>query len=155
MTTVIDCDQHLYEARSTWLDHIDPAHRDDALAIVDDDQGYPWVTWRGRQLGLADVQLPGDTAPLGRRRRRQRAGEPPEYSYDETLPEDYWEPSARVAKLKELGVDEAVLFPNYGLLWERELSVDLPALTANMGAWNRWCAAAKRGWMAVRRGGCR
>ena len=32
------------------------------------------------------------------------------------------------------------LFPNYGLLWERELSSDLPALTANMGAWNRWCA---------------
>src|SRR5438874_7851732 len=141
MTTVIDCDQHLYEARSTWLDHIDPAHRDDALSIVDDEQGYPWVTGHGRQLGLADVQLPGDTAPLGRRRQRQRAGEPPEYSYDETLPEDYWEPSARVAKLKELGVDEAVLFPNYGLLWERELSVDLPALTANMGAWNRWCAA--------------
>ena len=39
-----------------------------------------------------------------------------------------------------MGVDEAVLFPNFGLLWERALSGSLGALTANMGAWNRWCA---------------
>jgi hypothetical protein len=28
MTAVIDCDQHLYEARNLWGDHIDPAFRD-------------------------------------------------------------------------------------------------------------------------------
>jgi hypothetical protein len=39
-----------------------------------------------------------------------------------------------------MGLDAAVLFPNYGLLWERPLSPDLGALTANMAAWNRWCA---------------
>jgi predicted TIM-barrel fold metal-dependent hydrolase len=39
------------------------------------------------------------------------------------------------------GIDEAVLFPNFGLLWERRLSSDLGALVANMAAWNRWCAA--------------
>jgi predicted TIM-barrel fold metal-dependent hydrolase len=139
MTAIIDCDQHLYESRSTWLDHIEPGRRDDALAIVDDELGYPWITWRGRRLGMADVQIPGDMAALGRRRRRQRADQPPEYSYDDALPEDYWEPSARAAKLGEMGLDEAILFPNYGLLWERDLSVDLPALTANMAAWNRWC----------------
>jgi len=33
-----------------------------------------------------------------------------------------------------------VLFPNYGLLWERTLNGSLPALLANMAAWNRWCA---------------
>jgi hypothetical protein len=33
-----------------------------------------------------------------------------------------------------------VLFPNFGLLWERPLSGSLGALTANMAAWNRWCA---------------
>jgi predicted TIM-barrel fold metal-dependent hydrolase len=137
---VIDCDQHLYETRSTWIDHIDPARRDDALTIADDELGYSWLTWRGRRLAMADVQIPGDTAALGARRRRQRAGEKPEYSYDEVLPADYWDPSARAAGLHELGVDSGVLFPNYGLLWERELSVDLSAVTANMAAWNRWCA---------------
>jgi hypothetical protein len=42
--------------------------------------------------------------------------------------------------LDTVGIDEAVCFPNFGLLWERRLSGSLPALTANMGAWNRWCA---------------
>jgi predicted TIM-barrel fold metal-dependent hydrolase len=40
-----------------------------------------------------------------------------------------------------MGLDAAVLFPNFGLLWERRLSASLTALTANMAAWNRWCAA--------------
>ncbi len=33
-----------------------------------------------------------------------------------------------------------MLFPNYGLLWERKLSGSPTALFANMRAWNRWCA---------------
>jgi len=138
VTPIIDSDQHLYESRTTWLDHVDPAMRDDALRIEDDDLGYAWVRWRDRRLGLADVQLPGDTVRIGRHRQRQRAGEPSEYSYDELLPDDYWEPKARTRRLDELGLDEAVLFPNFGLLWERMLSESLPALTANMTAWNRW-----------------
>jgi len=139
----IDCDQHLYESRSLWRDHIDPEHREDALAIEDDDLGYTWVTWRGEQLEMADVQLPKDTEALGRHRNRRRAGEPSEYSYDEQLPADYWDPAARVARLDELGLEESFLFPNFGLLWERRLSRSLPALTANMTAWNRWCAVVR------------
>ena len=140
MSAIIDSDQHLYESRSCWRDHIDPALRDEALRIEDDDLGYPWVTWRDRRLGMADVQIPGETVPLGERRERWRAGEPPSYSYDETLPADYWEPAARRARIADMGLDGAVLFPNFGLLWERRLSESLPALLANMGAWNRWTA---------------
>src|SRR5829696_976794 len=140
MAFVIDSDQHLYETRTTWLDHIDPGRRDDALRIEDDDLGYPWLMWRDRKLSAADVQLPGETTALGDRRERIRAGLPPLTNYDETLPRDYWDASARAEKLTEMGVDEAVVFPNFGLLWERTLDPDLPALTANMTAWNRWCA---------------
>ena len=137
---VIDCDQHLYESRTMWRDHIDPEHVDDALAIVDDELGHPWLCWGDRRLELADVQHPRDTGALGRYRRRVRDGLPPECSYDDALPDDYWDPAARVGRLDDMGLDEAVLFPNFGLLWERTLSESLPALTANMGAWNRWCA---------------
>jgi predicted TIM-barrel fold metal-dependent hydrolase len=42
-----------------------------------------------------------------------------------------------------MGVDEAVVFPNFGLTWERTLDVDLPALEANMTAWNRWCGSVR------------
>jgi hypothetical protein len=141
---VIDSDQHLYETRTTWLDHIDPAHRDDALRIVDDELGYPWLMWGARKLGPVDVQLPGKTSELGDRRERIRAGLPSETRYDEQLPREYWEASARAGRLAEMGVDECVVFPNFGLLWERRLDADLPSLTANMTAWNRWCASVAR-----------
>jgi hypothetical protein len=137
---IIDSDQHLYEYRDLWRDHIDPGRRDEALAIVDDDLGHPWVTWRGGRVGAADVQRPGQTQEMGRLNQRRRDGQPPEYDYDEALPADYWEPGARLDRITEMGLDEAVLFPNFGLLWERRLSSSLEALTANMGAWNRWCA---------------
>ncbi len=136
---VIDSDQHLYETRATWLEHIDPAMRDDALRIVDDELGYPWLMWRDRKLQPVDVQLPGKTSELGERRERIRAGLPADTRYDDELPRDYWEASARAARLEAMGVDECVAFPNFGLLWERTLDPDLAALTANMTAWNRWC----------------
>ncbi len=138
---VIDSDQHLYETRTTWLDHIDPVMRDEALRIEDDALGYPCVMWRDQLLSHADVQLPGHTSELGEYRERIRAGLPPRTDYDEQLPRDYWDPAARAEKLTAMGLDEAVVFPNFGLLWERRLDVDLPALTANMRAWNRWCAS--------------
>jgi hypothetical protein len=141
--TIIDCDQHLYESRTTWLDYCDPSMRDEALRIEDDDLGYPWIMWRGKRLGMADVQLPGETEVLGERRNRRLAGEPPEYMYDEKLPPNYWDPSARLDKIHDMGLDEAMLFPNFGLLWERRLSDSLPALHTNMGAWNRWCSAVQ------------
>jgi predicted TIM-barrel fold metal-dependent hydrolase len=140
VTTIIDSDQHLYESRTLWADHIDPGQRDEALTIVDDELGYPWLTWRDRRLDIADVQIPGDTEGLGRRRRQRREQLRSDYDYDEMLPESYWEPSARVGQLDVMGLDGAVVFPNFGLLWERRLSESLTALTANMTAWNRWCA---------------
>jgi len=138
MARVIDSDQHLFEPRDLWRRYADPAQREDALAIVDDDLGHAWLTWRDRRIGFADVQWPGETDAIGERRERVRRGQRPLARYDDILPDDYWNPAARLAKLADLGVDEAALFPNYGLAWERTLDADLPALRANMTAWNRW-----------------
>jgi predicted TIM-barrel fold metal-dependent hydrolase len=140
MARVIDSDQHLFEYRGLWQEHIDPSLRHEAIRFADDARGHVRLLWRDHVLGVADVSLPGETAAIGERRRREREGLPPLVRYDDALPRDYWEPGARLAKLAELGVDEAVLFPNYGLGFERTLSVDRVALTANLGAWNRWCA---------------
>ena len=137
---LIDGDMHLFEPRTMWRDHIDPAFRDDALSIEDDDLGYPWLTWRGERLYLAELQHPGEAKEIGDARRRLAAGEPAEHRYDEALPESYWNPSARVAALDGFGIDEAVLLPNFGLLWEDMLSADVPALNANLRAHNRWMA---------------
>jgi hypothetical protein len=113
--------------------------RADAIRFVDDALGNVRVMWRDRVLTVADVQLPGETDAIGDRRRRERAGQPPLVHYDEALPRDYWDPTARLARLADLGVDETLLFPNYGLAWERKLQGDLAALCGNMRAWNRWC----------------
>ena len=141
MSLIIDSDQHLYESRTLWGDFIEPEHAEEALGIVDDDLGYAWLRWRGGRLGLADVQRPGHPGAAGTHRERLRQGLPAEYDYDDALPRDYWDPATRARRIGELGLDEAVVFPNFGLLWERRLSSCLTALTANMGAWNRWCAA--------------
>ena len=71
MTNVIDSDQHLYEYRGLWAEHIDPAHRDDAIRFVDDALGHVRVLWRDRLLSVADVQMPGETDAIGERRRRE------------------------------------------------------------------------------------
>jgi hypothetical protein len=139
MAAIIDSDQHLFEPRSMWAEYIDPSMRDDALQLLDDDHGFTWLTWRGEHIELADVPRPGETDASGRHRQRLRAGERSEYDYDEAVPERYWSPSARVRWLDDAGLGAAVCFPNFGLLWERPLSGSLPALTANMAAWNRWC----------------
>ena len=100
---VIDSDQHLYETRTMWRDHIDPDRRDDALRIEDDALGYPWLRWRDKQLLPVDVQYPGQTSELGDRRERIRAGLPAEASYDEQLPREYWDASACAAQLTDHG----------------------------------------------------
>jgi hypothetical protein len=138
--TVIDSDQHLYEYRGLWAEHIDPEFRDDAIHLVDDELGHVSVAFRDRRLGAADVQLPGETDAVGERRQRERDRVPPAARYDDALPADYWDPAARIATLDQMGIDEAMVFPNFGLLWERVVgSASVPAMLANMRAWNRWC----------------
>jgi predicted TIM-barrel fold metal-dependent hydrolase len=144
MPRIIDSDQHLFEYRGLWEEHSDPALRHEAIRFEDDALGHVTLRWRDQVLGVADVSLPGETDAIGERRRREREGLPPEARYDEILPRDYWEPAARLVQLERMGVDEALLFPNYGLGIERTLSIDLSALQANLGAWNRWCMEVAR-----------
>ncbi len=138
--TTIDVDQHLFEARTTWSDHIDPAWRDDALAIEDDARGWPWLTWRGQQLYPVESQTPGHPEVVGENRLRMKAGEPAPGRYEDVVPPEYTDTAARLAALDRFGLDASVLFPNYGLIWERMLAGDPAARRANMTAYNRWMA---------------
>jgi len=136
----IDVDQHIFETRTTWLDHIDPGARDDALAIEDDELGWAWLTWRGACLQPVESQRPGQPQPIGAARIRRDAGLAPEERYDDAVPAAYVDPGARLRALDEFGIDAAVLFPNFGLIWEDLLAGDVPALCANLTATNRWQA---------------
>jgi predicted TIM-barrel fold metal-dependent hydrolase len=134
----IDVDQHLFESRTTWADYIDPAFRADALAIEDDERGWPWLTWRGEQLYPVDVQHPGHPEEVAETRRRIRSGEAAPASYEELLPADYGGGAVRLQALDEFRLDASVLFPNFGLVWEDRLASDPPVRRANARAYNRW-----------------
>ena len=65
--------------------------------------------------GLSTCSCPGKTTELGDRRERSAPACPPDGVYDDELPRDYWDPAARAEQLAAMGVDEAVVFPNFGL----------------------------------------
>ena len=56
------------------------------------------------------------------------------------MPDSYRLAGARLASLDAFGLDAAVLFPNYGLLWEQRLASDRGAQRANARAYNRFVA---------------
>jgi predicted TIM-barrel fold metal-dependent hydrolase len=146
-----DADMHLYETRGLWAEYADPGQRHLALSIVDDELGHAWLVQGDRRIELAEVHHPGDLDAMGAYRERVRRGLPPEVPFDQALPRAFHDPAARLAQLDEFGLDAAVLFPNYGLLWERPLADRPEAQLANMRAWNRWAgevAAAGRGRLA-------
>jgi hypothetical protein len=141
---VIDCDQHLFETADLWARYIEPAHREGALRLSEDDLGYTWLTWRGERLMPAFHQVPGDTDTIGRQMRRLREGQPAEHTYAAITPDAYEQPAARIRQLDVMGIDIAVLFPNYGLGWERSLESNPVEQRANLDAWNRWTLDVQR-----------
>ena len=136
----IDVDQHLFESRTTWSEHIDPAHGSDALSITDDEAGWPWLTWRGSRLTPLEVPIPERSTLIGQDRLRRLRGERAPASFDDLVPDSYRLSGARLQSLDEFGLDAAVLFPNYGLLWEQRLASDRAAQRANARAYNRFVA---------------
>jgi len=111
---ILDSDTHLYERRTLWADYADPGDRDKTLRIVDDDLGHAWLMFGDRRIALAEVHHPGDVNSMGEYRRMVRAGEKAEASYDDLLPQAFWDPAARVADLDRFGIDETVVFPTTG-----------------------------------------
>jgi predicted TIM-barrel fold metal-dependent hydrolase len=127
----------LFEPPDMWTRYVDPADREVALRIADDELGYSWLTYRDRRLGLAEPHRPGEVDGIGRYRQRWLSGARSDFDYYE-LAEPYSDPAARLRHLDKVGFDAAVLFPNYGIVWERDLQNDQRATQANMKAWNRW-----------------
>ena len=136
----IDVDQHLFESRTTWSEHIDPARRPDALSIADDDAGWPWLTWRGTRLTPIEVPVPERSTLIGQDRLRRLRGERAPASFEDLVPDSYRCGGARLETLDHFGLDGAVMFPNYGLLWEQRLASDRVAQRANARAYNRFVA---------------
>ncbi len=137
MSVLIDSDTHLFEPSRMWKEYVDPADRDVALHMATDDLGYTWLMFGGRRLSLGGPHRPGDVDGIGVFRQRLIDGLPAEFDLEE-FTASYSDPSARLDQLDQAGFDASIMFPNYGISWERPLQGDLRATLANMTAWNRW-----------------
>lgn len=142
---VIDADTHLLETRTLWADHLPASRKDLALRIADDELGYAWLTAPdGRRIHLAEAPVPGDVPAMGAYRAHQRRGDPAPARFEEAVADHDVDPAARAAFLDRQGIDQAVVFPNFGLFWVRALEDQPTAQLANMEAWNRWAVEGLR-----------
>ena len=146
MNLLIDSDTHLFEPPDMWRTYVDPADRDVALHMADDELGYTWVMFGDRRLSLGGPHRPGDVDGMGAFRQRMIDGLPSDLDvYEFTA--SYSDPDDRLRQLDRAGFDASIMFPNYGIAWERLLAHDRRATLANMTAWNRWIVeiAAREG----------
>jgi predicted TIM-barrel fold metal-dependent hydrolase len=144
LCVIIDGDSHLYEPRRMWHDYCDPADRDVAIRIENDELGYAWLTVRGQSIGkrayISSPTAGADFSGLGKALHRWRDGLPNEETHYDQMPATYWDPGARRDILATWGIDHSVLFPQFGFQWEWPLASDPYALRVNMEAWNRYAA---------------
>lgn len=131
----VDADGHVLEPRNTWVDHIDPALRDRAIRIVDDEggdevllvDGRPVESMRNGLAGLGGIEL--DPATVLDRSQRLR--------YEDGCPPGGYDPKARLQVLDDEGIDVVLLYPTIGICWEGHVTE--PALaTAYTRAYNRY-----------------
>jgi predicted TIM-barrel fold metal-dependent hydrolase len=105
--------------------------------LVTDELGYTWVSFGDQRLSLGGPHRPGDVQGVGAFRQRWVDGLPADFDLAE-FSSSYSDPAARLIQLDRAGFDASIMFPNYGIGWERALQDDLRATLANMTAWNRW-----------------
>jgi len=134
---LIDCDSHLFEPTDLWARYADPADRDVAMRIDGDEMGYSWLMCGDRKLTLAEPHIPKQVDGIGEYRQRMLQGLPSTLDYP-SFAAPYSDVDTIVSHLDAVGFDAAVLFPNYGIVFERPLEDDLRATLVNMTAWNRW-----------------
>jgi predicted TIM-barrel fold metal-dependent hydrolase len=125
-----------------WVEYGDPKRRDLCIRIVDDELGHPWLRYKGQtgDGGYCMVGRPGDPtlSSLRAPKMRYREGLPADWRYDD-IDAAYYDPVARRDSLDGWGVDQCVLFPQWGLEYERLFfENDLEGHRVNMAAWNRW-----------------
>ena len=138
MTQVIDADSHLFEQPGLWRDHMPADQQHLALELEEDQLGYTWLTHRGNRLLQCYISEPGKLwESYGLPHQRQREGKPALRRYTE-MPATYRDPAARRDALDGWGVDEQVIFPNWGLNFGWYLQGDIGSEMANIAAWNRW-----------------
>lgn len=137
-----DADNHYYEALDAFTRHVPAEMR--ARCVQ-------WATIDGRQHHIVGgklaravknptwnpISFPGSIAPY--LHGKELSDEDIAYmKASEPLPDYYMNRDARLAKLKEQGLEAVWLFPTLGVLYEELLKHDTEAVKVQFTAFNRW-----------------
>ena len=137
-----DCDNHYYEAPDAFTRHV-PDHMQERCV--------QWCEINGRKYHVVGgtvshavvnptwdpIAKPGALHEYFRGNPSGRS--PLEMLKDrEPLPAEYMDRDARVAKIKEQGLEAVWLFPTLGVLYEELIKHDTEAVKVLFRAFNRW-----------------
>lgn len=131
----IDADGHVLESPTLWEDYLEARHRDRALRIRTDDEGFEYLEIAGKPSVRTNRGSLGVLGAMGDLEARPS----PERRYADAMPFGAGDAAERTTLLDRENLEKSVLYPTIGLLWECEL--DDPELSlAYQRAYNRWIA---------------
>lgn len=133
----IDADGHILEPPDLWERYLDPAFRDRALRLRQDDEGREYVEIDGRPSKLIRKGMPGGLGAMDRMAGIVEEREPTGSPYVDNAPLGAMDAAERIERLDREGLERAFLYPTLGVLWVAECEDE--ALTqAYLRAYNRF-----------------
>jgi uncharacterized protein len=131
----IDADGHVLEPPDLWENYLEARFQKRALRIRLDDQGFEYLEIDGRPSQRSNNGSLGVLGAMGSDDMRPH----PERRYADNIPYGAGNVAERVSLLDQENLDQALLYPTLGLLWECELT-DPELSLAYVRAYNRWIA---------------
>ena len=131
----VDADGHILEPATLWEEYLEERYQDRALRIRTDDEGLEYLELDGRP---SERTVKGVLGLLGARGELD-AKRGPDRRYLDHIPYGGGDAAERLELLDKENLEQVVLYPTIGLLWECELT-DPELTVAYQRAYNRWIA---------------
>ncbi len=132
---VIDADGHILEPPDLWERYLEPQYRDRAIRIKTDERGLEYLELDGKKSKLSAHGTLGFLGGMGK--TAQETIPSPERTYVRGAPFGSMDVKERLQLLDREGIEQAILYPTLGILWEAEVE-DPEISSAYCRAYNRW-----------------
>ena len=131
----VDADGHVLEPAWLWEEYLETRHKKNAIRLLVDDEGLEYLEIAGR----AQERMPrGQISTVGTMGDDKLAVDP-ERRYMERMPFGAMDGDERVSLLDQENLEQSILYPTIGLMWEAE-TTDPELSLAYASAYNRWIA---------------
>jgi predicted TIM-barrel fold metal-dependent hydrolase len=131
----VDADGHILEPATLWEEYLEERYQDRALRIRTDDEGLEYLELDGRPSERTVKGVLGLLGAMG----ELDAKRGPDRRYMDHIPYGGGDAAERLELLDKENLEQVVLYPTIGLLWECELT-DPELTVAYQRAYNRWIA---------------